>query len=162
MYTRLAATPDSGMNTTITSLQPKQKPLNATLDKSQTTSSTTPKRNSKHSNQSSPTSSIYSSPGTPLRSSLHNSWLYQIGSDARYDVENDQPVDVRWVYDDEYEMWGLPYYITGPLAKPDTKDSMVTYIMDKEDNMISYMSVVQQDWPEVGQTFPPTIPISTS
>ena len=58
-------------------------------------------------------------------------------------------------------MWGLPYHLAGPIAKPDTKDSMVTYIMDKEDNMVSYMSV-QQDWPEIGQTFPPTIPISTS
>ena len=39
MYHRLAATPDSRMNTTIISAQAKQKPLNAKLENSQTSSS---------------------------------------------------------------------------------------------------------------------------
>ena len=166
MYKRLAdATPNSGLDT-ISSPEHKVKLLNASPDKSSTSSNTncpkTPKRKTLHSIQSSPTSSIYSSPGTPIRSSLHNAWLYQNGVDDRYDVEIDQPVDNRWVYDEEYEMWGLPYNLSGPLAKPDIKDSMVTYIMDTEDNMVSFMSVVEQDWPKVGQTFPPTIPIPNS
>ena len=158
MYKRLATSPDNMGLDTITTPERKQKTSNASPEKSSTSSEITPVRKSKHPTLSSPTSSIYSSSGTPLRSSLHNSWLYQLGSDERYDVDNNQPVDVRWVYDEEYVMWGLPYNLVGPLAKPSTEDNMVTYIMDKEDNMVSYISVAQQDWPEVGQTFLPPCP----
>lgn len=160
LHKRLAGTPDNITQDlyradTIATPEHKKKTLNDSKD---STTSKSPKRTPKHSTPSSPTTSIISSPGTPLYSSLYEAWLYQNGHEDRFDVENDRPVDKRWMYDEDYEMWGLPYNFTGPLAIPDSKDNMVTFIIDKEDNMVPYMDVDKQGWPDIKQTFPPTLP----
>ena len=155
MYKRLASTPDTVSHDLYN--EPDTKKKQAVLNNS-STSPSTPKRTSCPSNDSSPTSSISSSfPCSPLRSTQHKAWLYQNGSDVRFDAEHDKPVDDNWMYDEDYDMWGLPYNCTGALVKPDPKDNMVTYIIDIEDYMIPYINAIQHDWPEIGQTFPPTI-----
>ena len=93
MYRRLASTPDRDTKNIISPTT--NEVLKDALDKSPSTDCQfTPK---KVSNPSSPTNSSLSSPVTPLRSTLHKSWLFQNGCDERYDVDNDEPVDSRGV-----------------------------------------------------------------
>jgi hypothetical protein len=121
------------------------------------TAPSTPEKVSKLPKVSTPNSIIFTSPEhSPIRSDQHKAWLYQNGDDDRYDAERDKPVDGRWLYDEDFEMWGLPYNSSGPLVKPDPKDNTVTYIVDKEENMIAYISALNHNWPAVGRTFPPS------
>ena len=105
-------------------------------------------------------------PSSPLNTDLCDSWCYQGGKQSRFDARSRCPVDKRWLYDAEDEIWTLPYTKSGPVEKPATPDHTVAYIqLGNEDALTSFCNVVTDGWPMVAspkKTEPTPNNISTS
>ena len=90
------------------------------------------------------------SPSSPLTTDLQDTWCYQGGKDDRYDSRADCPVDKRWTFCEEEDIWALPYNRSGPILKPSTPDHAVAYIkLGNEDALTSFSNVVIDGWPKV-------------
>ena len=105
LYQRLSTTPENVTH----DLYSQGSRTDSPIKSSPSTPSRLPKEASENSVISTSPNPSLSSPSYPIRSARHQVWAYQCGSDDRYDANNDRPVDEKWAYDDEYEMWGLPY-----------------------------------------------------
>ena len=111
------------------------------------------------------TSSPSPSPSSPPNTDLCESWCYQGGKQNRYDNRSNRPVDKRWHYDEEEDIWTLPYTKLGPVVKPATPDHTVAYIqLGNEDALTSFCNVVIDGWPMVAspKTTEPTPNIAIS
>ena len=112
------------------------------------------------------TSSPSPSPSSPPNTDLCESWCYQGGKQNRFDARSRHPVDKRWHYNVEEEIWTLPYNKSGPVEKPATPDYTVAYIqLGNEDALTSFCNVVTDGWPMVAspkKTEPTPNNISTS
>ena len=104
-------------------------------------------------------------PRSPPDSNLLETWCYQGGKSKRFDQTADCPVDKRWQYMEEEEIWTLPYSKSGPDLKPATPDHTVAYIrLGNEDALTSFCNVVTDGWPKVAsqKTEPTPTTIYTS
>ena len=89
-------------------------------------------------------------PSSPLTTDLRDTWCYQGGKEKRYDTRADCPVDKRWQFNGEEEIWTLPYNRSGPVWKPATPDHTVAYIqLGEEDALTAFSNVVIDGWPKV-------------